>query len=245
MACSSEPGPPPPDDDPHAQPLQLSELKPFGIGGRRLCFVHPALPDRCVKVLRRDEQRTVRTSRGILPPALRRLYDNNADEHRHLKRIWRQLGDRPCPALPRCYGTVGTDLGEGLVVELLRDHDGSISRSLRELISTGHDPQTFRPAFEQFGETLLRHAIVTRALLDHNIVAQHRADGTWRLCLIDGLGDRAFLPLRRWIRPLARRHIRRALQRAWTRIESLQHHRVTPDMIANSTWGQGFLEHRG
>ena len=58
--------------------LALKGLEPFGVGGRRLCFVHPLDPKKCVKVLRTDERRTVRHKKTIIPAHWRREYDNNA-----------------------------------------------------------------------------------------------------------------------------------------------------------------------
>ena len=40
--------------------IQLTNSTPFGVGGRRACYVHPDDASKCIKVLRQDEQRTVR-----------------------------------------------------------------------------------------------------------------------------------------------------------------------------------------
>lgn len=34
--------------------IDLTNLKPFAIGGRRECYVHPHQPDRCLKVIREE-----------------------------------------------------------------------------------------------------------------------------------------------------------------------------------------------
>lgn len=226
-------------------PLRLGQSEPFGVGGRRLCFVHPLDPGKCVKVSRRDERRTVRNSRSPIPTRFRREYDNNAHELAVLTELFERIGPEAGFGLPRCYGLVETDLGSGLVLDLIRDEDGPISRSLRELISTGHPPATFRAAFEALGEFFVRHAIVTRAILDHNLAAQHRADGSWRLVMIDGFGDPAWFSLARLSRSIARMKIRRRLNEVWPRLERLAAEPVTPELIGQSTWGQGFLNHRG
>lgn len=225
--------------------LHVQDLQPFGIGGRRLCLVHPNDAGKCVKVLRRDEKRTVRSRRNFIPSFLRREYDNNAHEYRVLGELFGRIGGEAGRFLPRCYGMVDTDMGRGLVVDLIRDCDGKISRSLRELISEGESPQVFRPAFTVLAEFLVRHLVVTRALLDHNIVARKHGDGSWQLYLIDGLGDPAWLPLARFFPSMARNRIRRRLEEAWGRFERLSSHPVTKEMIRKSNWGQGFLEHRG
>jgi hypothetical protein len=234
--------------DPALEPLRLAGLEPFGVGGRRLCFVHPLDRCKCVKVLRQDERRTVRVKRKgrLVPAALRREYDNNADEMAALRKLEQQLGAEAGRHFPRCHGIVPTDRGPGLVLDLMRDADGGISRSLRELITAGLPLAELRPAFEAFGAFFLKHRIVTRQLLDHNIVARQEVGGGWTLFLIDGLGDPAWLPVARWVPALAEQKIRRNLAAAWARFEKFAASGgVTEAMRQNSTWGQGMLNHRG
>lgn len=216
------------------------------MGGRRLCFVHPQDPGKCVKVARQDAQRTIRTRRNLIPQQWRREYDNNAHERKILTELFRRVGPEAAECLPRCYGMTETDLGPGLVLDLMRDHDGGIARSIRELITTGLDLAQLRPAFDEFGRLFLQHRIVTRQLLDHNIVARHKADGGWQLYLIDGLGDPAWLPVTQWIPALAKARIQKNLTAAWARFEQFAASGgVTDAMRRNSTWGQGMLNHRG
>lgn len=227
--------------------IELQSLQPFGVGGRRLCFEHPRDLSKCIKVLRQDELRTVRSQKKLgWGERLRRPYDNNAHEERELTHLMHRIGPVLGRHLSLCYGRVPTDLGSGLVLDLIRDADGKISRSLRELISTGHDPAEFRSAFEDFGAFLLEHNILTRGLHDHNLAASHQADGSWRLVLIDGVGDPAFLPLASWVPTLGRRKITRRLAAAWSKLEQLhQRGGISAELIASSTWGQGFLYETG
>jgi hypothetical protein len=229
----------------NAAPLRLSQSKPFGLGGRRLCFVHPREPGKCVKVLRQDPGRTVRDYRSIIPNRWRRAYDNNAHELKELTAVFRRIGPEAAQCLPRCYGMTPTDLGPGLVLDLIRDVDGPISLSLRELISKGTSPAELRPAYDELGAFLLKHTVLTRALLDHNIVAQKCGGGQWRLYIIDGYGDPAWIPLRRMIRPIARAKIKQRLAELWPKLEQLAQNPVTQELLQRSNWGQGFLSHRG
>ena len=227
--------------------LELSGLEPFGIGGRRLCFVHPLDPGRCVKVLRQDDDRTVRLKRKrrILPAWMRRAYDNNRHEQQVLDAIYKRVGPAMAAHLPLCYGRVETDLGPGLELDLVRDADGRISCSLRELITVGRDLAELRPAWDALGRFLLCHRVLSRNLLDHNIVARQGRDGDYTLFIIDGLGDPAWFPFARWVPALGRRKIRKRIQQAWPRFERFARKGgVTKEMLAKSSWGQGILAHR-
>lgn len=230
-----------------AAPLKLSDKEAFGLGGRRLCYVHPDDASKCIKVLRTDEKRTVRISkRRIIPARFRRVYDNNADEQMELESLERRIGRTEMSRhFPASYGMTETDLGPGLVLDLVRDADGGISRNIRELITNGQALSTLRPAFDQLGNFLLKHRVVTRQLLDHNIAASHVEAGHWRFVIIDGLGDRAWLPLSKFFAAHARRRITNNLNKAWQRFESFsQQGGVTKEMLRHSTWGEGLLIHR-
>lgn len=229
------------------EPLTLSDQEPFGIGGRRLCFVHPLDSSKCVKVLRTDPERTIRiASSNAYFARFRREYDNNADEKRTLEQLYRRIGPEMTQHLPRCYGVVPTDRGPGLVLDLMRDFDGKISKSIRELISTGTAIADLRAAYDEFSHFLLKHRIQTRNLLDHNLVARRRTGREWTLYLIDGLGDSAWLPIASIIGTLAESRIRRRIAKAWPKMEQFAAAGgVQPSMRQNCTWGQGFLAHRG
>jgi hypothetical protein len=226
--------------------LSLSNLTPFGIGGRRLCFSHPTDKGKCVKVLRIDEQRTVRIKKlRLLPAFMHRAYNNNAHEKKILSELQQRIGVGMNQHLPLCYGTIETDLGRGLVLDLVRDHDGKISRSVRELVSIGHDVEEFREAFDEFGEFLIEHRVLTRNLLDHNIVVRYLGCGKLKMYLIDGFGDPAWLPFARWFESIARAKIKKRLRTAWHRFETFADNGgVTQRMIDKSSWGQGILKHR-
>ena len=82
--------------------IGLKKTEPFGIGGRRLCFVHPDDPDRCIKVLRTDENRTIRLNKfSLIPVWARRVYDNNAHEMIELAKIKEKVGDLMSRHFPR------------------------------------------------------------------------------------------------------------------------------------------------
>lgn len=226
--------------------LKLANLEPFAIGGRRKCYVHPEDPSKCIKVLRQDENRTIRIKKKrLIHPSLRREYDNNAHECKILQSLEVRIGRDMQKHLPLCYGYVPTDIGPGLMLDLIRDSDGKISRSLRELLSTGYCPDDFKDAFDDFAKFMIDNVVLTRNILDHNLVASKLKDGSWQLCMIDGFGDPAWLPISQLSKTLGRRKMRRRARVAWARYnEFYASGGVTEEMRKNSTWDQGILRQR-
>ncbi len=231
-------------------PLKLSDTEPFGIGGRRECYVHPHDPSKCVKVLRTDIDRSSGVRRfRIIPANLRRKYDNNEDERRILMSLEKRIGVQIQKHIPLCYGYEVTDLGPGLVLDLYRDSDGKISRSLRELFFLGHHPDEFKTAFDEFIQFFLDNCIVNRNLLDHNIVASKQQNGDWGLFLIDGFGDSSWLPIEQWSKTTARRKIKRRAARAWTKFHTFYETRRNEKPVEynagnNKTYNLGILRKR-
>lgn len=227
--------------------IRLEGKEPFGIGGRRLCFTHPSDASKCVKVLRTDDRRTIRGAKSqAYFTQFRPEYDNNAHEKAVLEALYRRIGPSMSEHFPRCYGMFPTDRNPGLVLDLVRDHDGQISQSIRELVSTGTPLESLKSAFEEFGRFLLKHQILTRNLLDHNLIASRQNSGDWKIYLVDGFGDPAWIPLGRWIAPLRLSRVRKCVASAWPRIEKFAREGgVSQDVVQNSSWGQGFLAHRG
>lgn len=225
--------------------VSLANAEPFAVGGRRWCFEHPVNPAWCIKINRTDEGRFGRLEkRRLAPVAVRRGLDDNRHDRRELTALERRLGRR-FAHLPRYHGEVETDKGTGFVFDLVRDDDGRIARTVRALLCEGIPLDDLRPAFNELADFLVRNRVLTRALLDHNIVAQRLSEGGWSLTLIDGFGDPAFVPVASWIPSVGRAKMRRRVADAWERFERLASGDERERTFDTSRWSQGFLNHRG
>jgi len=166
--------------------IRLKNDQPFARGNKRACYFHPLQPDRCVKVLLPDQQpamlrKQVSVWRRLRPKS---AFDENIQECRQLERLARKLGPECFRHLPVVDGIVDTDLGPGLVVELIRDADGSISLSGKEFtIKHGILPESWK-AMEELLEFLMAHTIPIRDPFAHNLSFQRRSDGTIRAVVI-------------------------------------------------------------
>ena len=177
--------------------LALSNKSPFAQGGNRLCFVHPDNTNRCIKVRRPDftlEQ--LRKKKGF-PKNLKPLssFDDNLEEHRVLMSFRKHRGQAAFTLVSECYGFEETDLGKGLVSQLIRDAKGNVSHTLKQYIWDYGFTEDCKRAVQEFAKRWVELALPSRDLLLHNIVVKRNDQDTIDgLYVIDGLGSPNFFP---------------------------------------------------
>lgn len=176
--------------------LTLLSESPFAQGGNRLCFVHPDDKCRCVKVRRPDFSLADRRRKKGFPKNLKPLssFDDNVEEWQTLQAFQRHMDSAVFDRVSHCYGFVDTDMGKGLVSELIRDENGAISETLKKYLwDKGFDADCER-AVADFSRQWIAMAVPSRDLLLHNIVVQIQAGRIARLVVIDGLGSAGMIP---------------------------------------------------
>ena len=177
--------------------LELRNQNPFARGGNRLCFIHPQQTGRVIKVRRPDVSLEFKRSKKTFPKNLRPLssFDDNAEELKVMESLSKLIGPELYQCVSQCYGFLETDMGPGLVSELIRDRDQKVSHTLKQYIwEHGYD-ENCQKAVAEFTRLWIKLGIPSRDLLLHNIVAQRDIDGTiMRLVVIDGLGSPNLIP---------------------------------------------------
>ncbi|HSH96549.1 MAG TPA: YrbL family protein [Roseimicrobium sp.] len=191
--------------------ITLTSSQPFARGGKRDCFVHPLHADRCVKVPRLDSIPSDLKRRASWFRSVRKgvdAFDENVSDWTVLHSL-KNAGDKAIWShIPEFFGWEETDRGRGLVIELLRDEDGLISRTLLDwLWEHGYDERT-QAAVTELAAYWEARVIPSRSLGLHNIVAQVMPGGKLRLVVIDGLGSTEFIPFSKWSRAYALRRSR-------------------------------------
>lgn len=159
--------------------ILLAGHQPFAMGSKRNCYVHPYNHNLCIKVL----SNTCNKHDGIAAQQL------EIDDYSVLQRCERStLFDR----IPRFKGTADTDLGLGIVSQLLRDVDGEISQNLAKLLQKqGLTPDLIK-AIDELKQWLHDQQLLTRDTGPHNIVAMRMANSKWHLVIIEGWINRKF-----------------------------------------------------
>jgi hypothetical protein len=202
--------------------LKLSVLEPFGVGGNRACYVHPEDASKCVKVLlpHRNAERKRAKAVGLKRYRSLKYFDDNLRELCTYHEIENAYGDEIWSHLPKCYGMVSTDLGDGLISDLVRDFDGAISGTLKDRLNESGNTAYFRRGVDDFLNFFRVTRLPSRDLLLHNLVGQIvDADGTLKIHVIDGFGSADFIPLASWSKHLAKRKVERKISKFMAKIE--------------------------
>lgn len=164
--------------------LDLSNAVLIGKGTHKKCFVHPQNATRCVKVAyndlgKRDLNREVK-------------YLSGNYRRKHISTI-----------LPRFYGTVQTNLGEGYVVDFLKNADGTPCLSLKTWLEASSPNPQLDPLIQQamllLKQKIRDEQVLCLAIYPENILFQRDNAGNYRPFLVNDLGNAARIPLAYWL----------------------------------------------
>lgn len=180
--------------------LQLNDSLIIGKGSERWCYQHPKNPNLCIKV-----------AVHLPKPGRKPQSEREASYFGLLKR--RSI---PFTHLPDYLGTEETSLGLGYVFELIRSEDGSVAARLEDLF---HElpATTLREMMLELQTYMLRYGVVPCDMSVRNMLVQTH-QGQTRLMLVDGVGNRDFIPLASYCLPFARLKIARIWRKFSTKL---------------------------
>ena len=122
--------------------------------------------------------------------------------------------------IPRYYGRIDTNLGRGMVFDLVSDFDGQISRSLWDYFQQGVPLSEFYPYLDELKQYMLDNLVVFSVDMGRfNVLFQRLSESSARLVVIDGLGNHTAMNWLDNVPSLARRKINRRWQRFITRLQ--------------------------
>jgi predicted Ser/Thr protein kinase len=184
------------------QYLILSEEKFIGKGIQKRCYIHPDDNSLCVKIVYNSKKQPT-----IVNPSIEAKYNE-------------KLKDRNIPILPKYYGKVSTDFGEGYVYELVKDDDGAnpaISLSLHDYISSDlllkENFDQLVDGLKRFKADMLFYEVVTTVLYPGNILCKKTNGGFGRFIIIDDIGSAALIPIEYYFTFAAHARINRKWKR--------------------------------
>ncbi len=153
----------------------LNDSLKIGSGSERDCYRHPSESKLCIKI------------KHINRP--HKMPQNEADfdyygflEKKNIS--WSNLA--------RCYGWVETNMGPGLVFDLVTDSQGEPCKSLQSLVDSGIPLSKFKRQIELLYGYLLDNNVIPAELQLDNILYKPDLGGECCLVIVDGLGNRNF-----------------------------------------------------
>ena len=177
----------------------------IGKGKERTCFLHPQDSTKVIKVVHapicKQMDREIRVYRQLAKKS------NISYEH-----------------IPRFHGEIETDKGTGYIFDLVKNSDGSASKTLHSFMQGGTDLATFQPQLEALRDYLLQHTIIfcNDMSYDGNILVNEASDGSIKLMVIDGLGDVNYIQITNNINFFVKRKIQRRWDRLMQRLEKFE-----------------------
>lgn len=117
--------------------------------------------------------------------------------------------------LQRFAGLVHTDRGIGMSVLAVRNNDGELALTLRQIIDAGQYNARTHSALSEFLEWFVSSKLVAADVHLANIVLNEKDNA---LVLIDGIGDKTFLPVRAWLPPLNKLYKKRLAKALLTEV---------------------------
>lgn len=200
--------------------LQLRHLTPLASGNNRDVFVHPHDPELLIKTMKGDM--IERKQRGKSHNRFRRYHHyvtflRECEEH-----IAAQFDPNGPPHFMQAIvGFVDTDRGLGFVTKAERDVSGSYAKTLQQLINQHSFDSDAQKALEQFIEAFLASRVIVTDLSIKNLVYSYTDSDQPHFVLIDGYGEKNFIPfnsLSAWCHQRSKtkrvKRLRLAIQRA-------------------------------
>lgn len=190
--------------------LELSEAHLISKGGHRSCYRHPSDSTKCIKVLHQPWREIDRRLRDPLRALRRRRnYDENLSEYLELTKLKKQLGVAHSKHFPQAYGLEPTNLGEGLVVDLIQDYNGATSLTLKSFLWENNRTPALDCAIDAFWNFLKQREVIVRDPFPHNLLVKRNGpdENQLQIIQIDGFGYSDLLPFSRMFRGLRNRKL--------------------------------------
>ena len=182
--------------------IELSGARRLARGKVRDVYAHPLRGDQLLKTLRETKRLAHANRPGLRARIKRRMglgpYRYILKEYRCYLRVAYQAErlDRAIP-IAELGSVVRTDRGLAQVAALVPDEHGALAPTLRELLRAGPLPPDAVGRLNAFVSDLFDLNVVVPDLSAGNIVMDRSVAGG-RFLLVDGYGEKAFVPLRSW-----------------------------------------------
>lgn len=207
-------------------PLALSGQDPLLTSKTRRVFQHPEDDRLLVKV---------HISRKLVPgvDGIRAWLSNKQDHFLYTTGIMRELQQfvesryrdygEIVEHIAPIYGVIDTDLGMGLIVAAVRDSRGQLAPTVRRLFRDGAMNAERCASLDRLLNAIQETSLVIGDLNQENIVLEDAGNPNERFMIIDGLGERTWIPTQRWLPFVGNRQKRHFVTKVRAKLESVNH----------------------
>lgn len=207
-------------------PLELSGKDPLLTSKTRRVFEHPEDDRLLVKV--HISRKSAAGMAGI-----KAWFANRQDHFLYTTGIMRELQqfvesrykdygaivDHIAPI----YGVIDTDLGLGLIVAAVRDNRGQLAPTVRRLFRDEAMTSERCAKLDRLLTDIQQTSLVIGDLNQENIVLEDAGSPDERFMIIDGLGERTWIPTQRWLAFVGARQKRNFVKKVRARLEGVNH----------------------
>jgi hypothetical protein len=180
----------------------LSEKEFVGEGIQKRCYIHPNDNSLCIKIV-------FTHSKYSQKQPIREMKYNE------------KLKNRNIPILPKYYGKISTNFGEGYMYELVKDDVGgdkpAISLSLHDYLFSDlllqENFDRIADGLKTLKADMLFYKVITMALYPGNLLYKKDNSGLGRFVIIDDIGTAALIPIEYYFTFAAHARINRKWER--------------------------------
>jgi hypothetical protein len=195
--------------------IQLNQCTPIASGNNRDVFAHPDDPALLIKTIKPDAyaRRAARGARWTTH-CFRRYKQYLSFLRECQEHIVSRLHPDGIPDFVHAVvGFVDTDRGLGLVFRAERDRSGAYAKTLANLIAEGLYDEEARQALDRFTCSFLASSVIVTDLGTKNLVYAYDVDHGQHFVLIDGYGEKNFIPINSLFKWFHRRTQRKRVMR--------------------------------
>lgn len=190
------------------QDALLTAPVPVAEGRSRVVYSLSGFPDLLLKIQKSEPAPRRFFNASRLLSAVRRYYKQVVPLRREIAQYRRVVdeGAQTRRHLQHFAGVVETSEGTGLVVSAVRRPDGQLGPTLGHMVKTGTYDDRSHAALQEFLDWFIASKLVAADVHLDNIVFDEMSGA---MVLVDGIGDKTFLPVRSWVPGLNGRYKRK------------------------------------
>ena len=192
------------------QKLQVKQLKLVAKGSGRLVYQHPTNSSWLIKIHRPYKAEPHASKYAFLKKYFKHKYEK-VIFHRELLEFMKmkENNDIISERFADIIGFVDTDIGLGTIVEAIKSEDDTLAPTLSQMLKNKTVTKETKHRLIKLFEMLRVSNVVVGDLNAANIVLHNKTD----FIIIDGLGDKTLIPIRKWSRWINQKGYSRKLRK--------------------------------